>query len=391
MAFKYKGLRLKDPSLMKKLRQVPLTFTRASVAYDYKGDAVGVDTPRFQHLINGVMEYGCLIEQAHTNRISASKSECSSLVGFGLSATGEITTEVFLRSPSCLEITSNSYYTGFWTTEFTNVGTVYCYQLMGKIDEGVIVRIETGSTHIDYIGTGEWMPIYLIFTATLSTTDISISILSADTHISYFDMFQFTDNPFPLSWTLGGTTQAAETLTVNPSVLGLSEGTIELEIYLNNSLKLNYGAPISHRDIVGNNYYYCYWDTPTGDWKLMTSNNMGLSTTATLSGSGDTGFINIVTRHNLSKIILTKNGDVVNQSLQSPANIPETRGINIEFGTANGLQSINSIIRNIVTSSHEREDTDVSTRSLQQSPLIDKEITLIAPLTKDLKAYRVRT
>jgi len=74
MAFKYKGLRLKDPSLMKRLRRVPnIKFTRASVAYDKYGNSVPVDTPRFG--IAGGPNDGVLIEEAHTNLLTADVSQ----------------------------------------------------------------------------------------------------------------------------------------------------------------------------------------------------------------------------------------------------------------------------------------------------------------------------
>jgi len=181
--FKYKGMSLQNPRLRKRLRRVPLTFTRESVAYDYKGDEVPVDTPRFTHLINGEIVHGCLVEEAHTNLLTADVSQT---------------------------LTTESPYT------------------TGTLDGTYTFSCMTGSYELSGGATGTVTP----------TTPQTKTITSATVTLTGTATFnQCTKTAYPLTWTLGGTTMAAETLTVNSSVYDLTSGTIELEALANDIIK----------------------------------------------------------------------------------------------------------------------------------------------------------
>ena len=180
--FKYKGMNLQNPRLRKQLRRVPLTFTRASVAYDYNGDEVPVDTPRFTHLINGELVHGCLVEEAHTNLLTADVSQT-------------LTTE----SPYTTETLNGTY-------------TFSC---------------RTGSYELSGGATGKVTP------TTPQTKTITSATVTLTGDATYN---QITATAYPLSWTLGGTTMAKEELTA-PAVMNNTTGTIECEILANNIIK----------------------------------------------------------------------------------------------------------------------------------------------------------
>lgn len=165
--FKYKGMSLQNPRLRKRLRRVPLTFTRASVAYDKYGNSVPVDTPRFG--IAGGPNDGVLIEEAHTNLLTADVSQA---------------------------LTTESPYT------------------TGTLDGTYTFSCMTGSYELSGGATGTVTP----------TSPQTKTITSATVTLTGTATFnQCTKTGYPLSWTLGGTTMAAETLTAPSSVLNIDE------------------------------------------------------------------------------------------------------------------------------------------------------------------------
>ena len=165
--FKYKGMSLQNPRLRKRLRRVPLTFTRASVAYDKYGNSVPVDTPRFG--IAGGPNDGVLIEEAHTNLLTADVSQA---------------------------LTTESPYT------------------TGTLDGTYTFSCMTGSYELSGGATGTVTP----------TTPQTKTITSATVTLTGTATFnQCTKTGYPLSWTLGGTTMAAESLTAPSSVLNIDE------------------------------------------------------------------------------------------------------------------------------------------------------------------------
>jgi hypothetical protein len=338
MAFKYKGLRLKDPSLMKKLRQVPLTFTRASVAYDYKGDAVGVNTPRFQHLINGVMEYGCLIEEAHTNILPASQSQ------------------------SLSEAYTTAALNGTYTFQCEGTGS---YELSGGA---------TGTVSKDNPVTAA------VSSATVTLTPTGTSTLN-----------QILNKAYPLSYTLGGTTQAAETLNPPTSYLGLTQGTIECTVIVTPALKTNTAGTYYFLVSTGtiNDKIQLY--KTAGKWAATTRG----TSTSTISAN-DTVRVN--TTHNIEMtygvdLSLYLDGDSIITPLSSP-NLP-TATAPIYIGSRDADYQCNGIIKNVTFSAVNYSPSMIKSRAnlsiLSKGFTINKETKFVAPLTQDLKAYRVRT
>jgi hypothetical protein len=338
MAFKYKGLRLKDPSLMKKLRQVPLTFTRASVAYDYKGDAVGVNTPRFQHLINGVMEYGCLIEEAHTNILPASQSQ------------------------SLSEAYTTAALNGTYTFQCEGTGS---YELSGGA---------TGTVSKDNPVTAA------VSSATVTLTPTGTSTLN-----------QVINKAYPLSYTLGGTTQAAEKLSLNSAVIKPDSLTVEAEVI---PLTKTDGYILSTEEAWDTNRISLYYNSTSQNISVKTRDkdknvtDVYVSSTFTRGTAYTIGF-------SLSPVIVTLYKNNTPGSPVSSPKIPSTLPSTLVIGQyVGGTGNWNGIIRNLTLSKIERGGGIIYRNNQKQGNngyIIDKNVSLVAPLTRDLKAYRVRT
>lgn len=429
MAFKYKGLRLKQPYLMRKLKRVTgVSFTRNSVAYDYYGNPIPANTPRFG--FGGID--GVLIEEAHTNLMPASESQS-------------------LSAP--------------YTTETLN-GT-YTFMIQGS-----------GSITLSGGATGTVTPGNPV-TATVSSATVTLTPTGTAT------LNQILKLAYPLSWTLGGTTQAAETLTAPSSVLNIdTEGYSNL-LPSTQATSLSSKSPYTTTTLVGGVAYT--FSCLTGSYVLSggatgtvtptnpitvtpgavtvtltgdaTSNQLSATSTAKpwipggtqvntgtgtiemeayfnsvqrgracylimeRSGSGSLNLIAIYrnsTQWGLTTVDNTERANTVyindtlvdgfhkfcggfdndssklsiNGSIPIPVVNPKlpSKSGDLYIGKhQSGGGYWNGIIRNIVISRTRREDADVSNRTLQSSPLVDKKIGFIAPLTRDLRAWRVRT
>lgn len=330
MAFKYKGLRLKDPSLMKRLRRVPnITFTRASVAYDYYGNSVPVNTPRFG--FGGVD--GVLIEEAHTNLMPATESQT-------------------LSTP--------------YTTETLN-GT-YTFQIQGS-----------GSIELSGGATGtvtQSTPI----TATVSSATVTLTPTGTAT------LTQIIQLAYPLSWTLGGTTQATETLTVPSSVLDLSQGTIECEVYVNSTFLMGTHSIMDMRKSDGNQRILIRQFT--NNWDFMTrdaSNSSEITYSQTNTPANNwydvaMGYGSILTAY--------INGNSVGTPISSPKLPTEYNTLYIGK-IFDGTNSLDTIVRNVTISKVKRSDADITNRAFEESFKVDRNVSLVFPLKNDLRAYRV--
>lgn len=153
------------------LQPVELTFTRGSVAYDSWGRPYPVNEPRFEHKIyeGGVSRTvnGILIEEAHTNILTAGASQS-------------------LDAP---------YTTGTLNGTYT-------------------FSCATGSITLSGGATGTVTPSTPI-TATISSATVTLTPTGTPT------LNQITNTAYPLSWTLGGTSQSAEVLTAPPTVFNI--------------------------------------------------------------------------------------------------------------------------------------------------------------------------
>jgi hypothetical protein len=333
MAFKYKGLRLKDPTLMKRLRRITgITFSRTSVAYDYYGNSVPANTPRFG--FGGID--GVLIEEPHSNLMPAIESQS-------------------LSAP--------------YTTGSLNGTYTFMIQGTGSITlSGGATGTVTNSTPV---------------TATVSDATVTLTPTGTAT------LTQILKTAYPLSWTLGGTTQAPERLDAPVNIINTQNATIELEI-----------TPLPGFKKLGDSALYFFGQSGIYNYQLLKKSSSGNITQTTHTDGGDTGpgtpdttLVN--TRCQFSHtwkpttMITYKDGNPIITTSN-----PYLLTVNPSYftiGNILGGSQCNSVIKNFAVTKTERVAEDVARRSGQDGFMVDKYITFVMPLKNDLRAYRVVT
>ncbi len=403
--FKYKGMSLQNPRLRKQLRRVPLTFTRASVAYDYNGDEVPVDTPRFTHLINGEIVHGCLVEEAHTNLLTANQSTgtdtLGNTTGFGKFSGTDISSDssTYIQGNKSLKVSLS----GATANEGVNTGSIdvaggktYTQSVKIKIPKGSVLTIQIverdsadvlmGVTSKTITGTGDFQDVSV--TRAFEATGVKQRVYIISPVAAKFDfnvdMLQLAQTPYPLSWTLGGTTQAAETFTLPGHTLNPISGTIEVEAYIEPHHKGRAWVLLDQNNKMRVIH--------TGDGFLQFQTNNGVDTTTT-PGIPDTdlvdGFNRVTARYNEDEISIMVNGDPDTLSVEADPSLPPTNTNPLTLDN-----SFNGLIRELTLSNTARPDNDAVARATRPEGHgfgVDRQVTLIAPLKNNLNAYRVAT
>ena len=171
------------------------TFTRVGVAWDKNGNSVAENTPRFSMF--GVDANGLLIEEAHTNLLSGDQS--LSIVHAAPVTTG----------------TLNGTYT---------------------------FQCRTGNIVLSGGASGTVTPSSPV-TAAVSSATVT---LTPDVEATYN---QIILKGYPLSWTLGGTEQKAETMTIPSSVLNIDTSGYSNLLTANQS---NFNTDTTGMEVYGN-------------------------------------------------------------------------------------------------------------------------------------------
>lgn len=407
MVYKYKEMQLADRRLRRRLKQIPLTFTRSGVAYDYQGNSVPENTPRFTHLINGVIQQGCLIEEAHTNLLTANQSTCTDTLGntTGFTEYGAVTlsssTDYSMQGTKSLKVVTPGEVVaeGVYFTTTVSASTTYTFSAWVKAPLGAIMEVhgDCWNNLLYFTGTGDWQYIQGSKSSG-GCTSLPIRIRNAgvaQANTFYVDMLQLTATAYPLSWTLGGTTSNAETLTAPSSVIDLATGTIELEMFANSNIKQNSlnNYLIDTADGSANNRIMVLDDS---------SNNLTVSTKASAAATAVSYADSNLTLNNWYKIgipynstylKLLLNGVSVGTPLTS-VNLPITKQ-SVYFGSKyDGTTQANTLIRNITFNSPIKADSDMTNRSSQNINgvgfKVDKNTKIVSPLKTNLNAYRVK-
>jgi hypothetical protein len=294
-------------------------------------------------MFNGPDE-GILIEEAHTNLLTADVSQA---------------------------LTTESPYT------------------TGTLDGTYTFSCMTGSYELSGGATGTVTP----------TSPQTKTITSATVTLTGTATFnQCTKTGYPLSWTLGGTTMAAETLTAPSSVLNIDTsggtpnngaGTIEFEAYLSH-IPTSEKTAFGFRGGPSGNQSREYVSVTSTQFQHVTCSNSAC-TFLTLSKVPVLGLNKITARFGENSVSeLDVNG--VNASASGANLMNQNSSTHLFFGSEyNGGFHLNCIIRNIVISKTKRTDPDIANRSGRDGFGVDKEVTLIAPLKNNLNAYRVAT
>lgn len=325
-------MNLQNPRLRKQLRRVPLTFTRASVAYDKYGNSVPINQPRFG-MFNGPDE-GILIEEAHTNLLTADVSQA---------------------------LTTESPYT------------------TGTLNGTYTFSCRTGSYTLSGGATGTVTP---TSPQTKTITSATVTLTGTATYN------QITKTGYPLSWTLGGTTMATEKLSAPISVLSLTEGTIEAEVYVNSTFLIGIRSIIDMRDASGNNRILMRQSL--NNWDFMTRDGSSSSEiTYSQTNTPVNNWYDVAMGYG-SILTAYINGNSVGTPVSSPK-LPLTHNTVYIGNIFDGSNSLNTIVRNVVISKTKRTDPDIANRSGRDGFGVDRQVTLIAPLKNNLNAYRVAT
>ena len=313
-------------------QQQPFTiesvFNRASVAYDKDGNQVPANTPRFG--MAGVDEPGLLIEESTTNILTAEASQS-------------------LSSP---------YTTGTLNGTYT-------------------FSCKTGSIVLSGGASGTVTPTNPI-TATITSATVTLTPATTATYN------QIENKAYKTSWTLGGTSRSSELCSLSPDVLNLSEGTIELEIYINNAFKNtgNNRTLIAHSSTT-NNAIKLYYST-SGNLVFMSYNASGTGSTVYFNGSNLSlgNWVKLAIVWDVSNIKMYLNGSQLGNITNNP-NLPSSHEDNIWIGQINNSYVMNSLIRNVVISKIKRTDMDIQARANTGFPM-DKFVTAKGLLTENL-------
>jgi hypothetical protein len=354
-------------------------------------------------------EYGCLVEESKTNLLTANVSTGTDSGGdtTGFAGAGEVaatisssTTQALQGTKSLKVVTSGTGIGEGVSTSSVNIAntTAHTQTIWIHAPTGSQLKLTTtnqGATATAgtlVTGNGAWQLVTLTGTSSSTSTVITIATVgSAQAITFYIDMLQLTATAYPLSWTIGGSTQAAETLTAPTLALGLAQGTIELETYINPVIKTN-GTQhylINSADGSANNQTILLDDT---------SNNLTISTKASAGATtvsyADSNFtlntwLDIASTFNATNLKLFTAGTSRGTPSESP-NLPATQQTVYLGSKYDGTLQANTLIRNVTFSRDLRSDTEVTSRSNTPGFGKDRQVTLHAPLQHDLKAVRVR-
>jgi hypothetical protein len=263
-----------DDSLYDSKNIIPGTFARASVANLSNGVQVASGVARYDtaRIVRGV-----LIEEGTTNLLTANQSSVetdttgftTNLGGAG-TATMTRTTAKSWQGSASLKVDTSGSTINQGASVLTNgtAGTVYAGQMQVWVPVGVTVEVglwdtvnsvNGGSFPLATIaGNNAWQRVTITcIMGASNTTGLQLYARNANaTAITfYIDGLQIEQKPYPTSWILGGTTRAAETLTIpTAGVFQKDNWAVDLTYIPDNADITTYKVLWTCR-IDGNNYY----------------------------------------------------------------------------------------------------------------------------------------
>ena len=388
--------------LNKVMKGVPLTFSRVGVAYN-NGVSVPANTPRFQTIAG---KRGIVLESSTTNYCTANQSTGGNTLGntTGFARVGSTETigfdplinRVLVQTPgttgyegvqlSPITVTSSNVYTvTFWVS---GTGTIHPEVIERDSSSGVVGT--TGGSAI----TLSSIPQPIIVTRNFGNTGVKLvpslktssTPLVTDYRVHYV---QVENKAYSTSWTLGGTTRSAETLTISSKVLDVSKGTIECEIYVNDAFKTNTG----HR------FVFChamsFGSATDAIWLYHSSGGylralLGDSTTSTsfVTGIADAslpnGFHKIAMTWDSTELALFVDG-IKLTPIQNPKLPQRYNDVAYIGSNSPGALVADTIIKQMCISKIKRTDTDITSRAQANTYPIDSQVTAFALLENDIR------
>jgi len=221
------------------------SFARSTVAYKSDGTQVAADQPRFEA---GEFGQAVMVEEGTTNLLTENQSsvetDTTGLTQYGSGVTLSKDTTVAWHGSASLKVVTDGSATlqGFFARIAGTAGTAYSAQVRlrgnGSVSFLLVARDSAGAS-LGYANTGtfslvdSWVLKTLSYTAPANTAYIEILVRTgtAQAITFYADGLQIEQKAYATSWTLGGTTRAAEVLTIpTAGVLSAQEGTVEVTV-----------------------------------------------------------------------------------------------------------------------------------------------------------------
>lgn len=390
------------------MKGVPLTFSRASVAYN-NGVSVPANIPRFQ-TVDG--KRGILIEEGTTNIISSfaslppnssmimsssdagtfsySYEDISSSERLQVKSATLTATYAGLRTyaiyNSLVGITANQPYTAtIWSGYLGNASN--CYISIDWYDS-TSTYISSSAFYLTSAGLKKYV------VTGIAPTNATKALIKLKGQLNLGDKLvwnaaQLENKAYPTSFTLGGTTRQPETLYLPVNLLNSEKFTLEFELYVNDAFKNTYNNKYSYiclADDGTTNNIFSIQHSPSGAVRpAITSGGLRYPT-----GIPDVNLTNGWHKFRVgcdsSILVITMDGDLVNQSsISNPTLItaPLTR-LAIGSNTA-GYYQLNTVIRNVCLSKIKRADTETQLREQLNIYPIDSKVTGFALLENDIR------
>lgn len=277
------------------------SFARPSVAFDSRSRIALPGNARFESIAG---RQGVWMEEGTTNLLTANQSSVETdTTGFGVvdgAVIKRVTTERWQGAAS-LEVDTRNFTATAPAVQIMNLtlnaGQPYTFSVWVKGPAGaklwLVFRSVSGGiidTSPLHTCTGLWERISYTHTPTATRTDYILRITAPTNEnpvmpVFYVDGLQLEQRGYATSWTLGGTTRAAETLTVpTAGVLDPQEGTVEAWLYVPSFWQP--GIPYWRRvwgigSSVGPGMYLLTYDPTSGNMLFRIYNNAGSSTSIT--------------------------------------------------------------------------------------------------------------
>jgi hypothetical protein len=372
------------------------------VAYDVNGNSVPADTPVYE-AIAGVR--GVLVEEATTNLLTANVSTGTDTLGdttgftaYNSAALSSSTEQAYQGSRSLKVVTP-----GAVTTEGANCtytlanGNPVSGSVMVKAPLGAAMSLQiTGSDYTLFTGTGEWQKVSMGVANKTSSANVYIWTTTTPQAITFYvDMLQIEAKAYPTSWTLGSTSRAASTMTIPSNVLNLSEGTIELEVYVNTAFNSSSVTAPRFFDMTvdANNYFIAGRNASAGTYFVQSKGGATAYTIAQVATTLTTGWHQIAISWKPGQKTIMIDGNIATANTDSSNIMPPSTTTLYIMDRATGDRTINTQTRKWHWSRRWKTLAELSQRAATVanggSYTVTKDTTFYMDSQYDLRAYKI--
>ena len=377
------------------ISSIPAVFSRPSVAYKSDGTQVAANVPRFEA---GKFSQAWFGEEGTTNLLTENQSNVETDMNglWCIYGTGSRDATVAWNGGASYKGVASST-----TIMFISVGPLkpsvvaghtYTFSVYLRGQANANARIQVALAFYDsggiLVGSVAYSPEYVVpsvwtryaVTATAPTGAVTADCIvylkyPAINDVLWWDGAQFEAKPYATSWTLGGTTRVAETLTIpTAGVLSASEGAIDCWVYVNDYLKTDYGSTKQ----------MFYWSTATGRislgwnvggyWYAVVGNGTNNSLVA-ISDTLSVGWHFFTMRWSATELALLIDGGAQKATAVNPY-LPSSISGSAYIGCTDSGSYVNSLIDDLRISSRARTDAEIAAAYASGQPLaVDADTT----------------